>query len=235
MVPKLMTLVILTITFSCNVPIRTNNQNDYYSRSVKKVLSPEKDKYAEIIENGLNKNDAITQIAINFGYPQMKGGGGIFTAKGIDLRIDIIWLLNNDLLIKYPKGIEIEKQDSTIQFLSNIVNVFYQEKLLPDSLTGQIIKYESIGIMDTITAILNGKVIDNESKISIENASISLMSGLVLTPNSTDKNGLFKFNHIHAGSYRIKIFAPDYNDFDMDTLNLGIGDIKELNIGMIKK
>lgn len=89
--------------------------------------------------------------------------------------------------------------------------------------------------MDTVTAILKGSVIDLNSKIPIKNGDVSLASGLVLTPNSTDDNGLYQFKQIHAGNYRFKIIAPGYNDFEMDTLLLGTGDIRELNIGLIKK
>ena len=230
-----MIFFVLTTLISCSSQTSTSNQNDYYLKSINKIVSPSKNKFVEIIENGQNKNDAITQISIGFGYPQMKGGTGVFAVKGTDLKIDIIWLHNNDILIKYPKGLKIQKKDSTAKFINDFVHIYYQEKLLPDSLIGKIIKYERIGIMDTITAILKGSVIDLNSKTIIKNANVSLVSGLVLTPNSTSNKGLYQFNMIHAGNYRFKIIAPGYNDFEMDTLNLGTGDIKELNIGLIKK
>ena len=235
MIPKLIVIfLILTGMISCNSKSTTSNQYDYYLEYINKIVSPSKTKVAEIIENGQNKSDAITQISIAFGYPQTKGGGGVFAATGTDLKIDIIWLHDNDLLIKYPKGLKIQKKDSIVQFNNDFVHIYYQEKLLPDSLIGKITKYERIGIMDTITAILKGCVIDLNSKASIKSARVSLASGFELTPYSTDNNGLYQFNEIHAGNYRLKIIAPGYSDFEIDTLHLGTGDIKELNIGMIK-
>ncbi len=40
---------------------------------------------------------------------------------------------------------------------------------------------------------------------------------------------------IPYGDYRMDFSLENYYDFVMDTLHLGSGDIKELNIGMIKK
>jgi hypothetical protein len=227
--------LVLTGMIGCNSQTTTNNQNDYYLKSIKKTVSPSETKIAEITENGQNKNNAITQISIGFGYPQMKGGGGVFAAKGADLKIDIIWLHDNDILIKYPTGLKIEKKDSLLKFQNDFVHIYYQEKLLPDSLMGKIIKYERIGIQDTITAILKGKVFDLKSNIPIANIHVVLMEGICLIPNSTDSKGSYQFTQIHDGNYRFKIIAPGYNDFEMDTLHLGTGDIKELNIGLIKK
>lgn len=236
MVPRLiMIYLILTTLISCNSQTTTSNQNDYYLKSIKKIVSPSKTKIIEIIENGQNKNTAITQVSIGFGYPQMKGGGSVFAAEGTDLKIDIIWLIDNDILIKYPTGLKIEKNDSSLKFQDDFVHIYYQEKLLPDSLVGKITKYERIGIQDTITAILKGKVVDLKSNVPLTHVHVDLMEGLYLIPNFTDSKGLYQFNQIHDGNYRFKIFAPGYNEFEMDTLYLGTGDIKELNIGLIKK
>ena len=227
--------LILIHMFTCNSQTTASNPSDYYLKNVNKSISPGQTKLVEIIEKIQNKIDTITQIAIGFGYPQIKNETVIFTAKGTDLDIDIVWLHDNDLLIKYPDKLKILKKDSTVQFINDFVDIYYQEKLLPDSLSAIILKYEHIGIMDTITAILKGSIIDLNSKVRIKNAYVSLASGLVLTSCSTNINGLYQFNHIHAGNYRFKIIAPGYNVFEMDTLHLGMGDIKELNIGLIKK
>lgn len=119
---------------SCNSETTTINQSDYYSKYINKIISPNKTKFVEIFENGQNKNDAITQAIVEFGFPKIKGGSGIFAAEGTDLNIEVIWLNDNSLQIKYPKGIKTLKMDTTAQFINELVNIYFQEKLPQDSL-----------------------------------------------------------------------------------------------------
>lgn len=228
-------LLILCILPYCRNQSTTNPKENYYLNKVNKIYSPDSTKYINVFENGNNQKDAITQAYVGFLLKSGEGGCGVFAAKGTNLSIDIFWLHHNDLMIRYPIGLEVLKQDTAVSFRKETVNIFYQEKLIPDSLSGKILKYSTVGIMDTITAIFKGTITDLETSLPIYDANISLISGLVLFPNSTNENGVFQFNHIHAGNYRFHSVSPEYNDFELDTIKLGTGEIKELNIGLIKK
>jgi len=228
-------LLILCILPNCKNPSTTNQKEAYYLKHLSKIYSSDSTKYISIVENGDNQQEAITQAYVGFILRTGEGGCGIFAAKGTNLPIDIFWLHHNDLMIRYPTGLEIIKQDTSASFKKETVNIFYQEKLIPDSLSGKILKYSIVGMMDTITAIIKGTVIDLESSQPVSNANVSLISGLVLFPNSTNEDGVYQFNHINAGNYRFHLSSAEYNDFEIDTIKLKNGEIKEFNIGLIKK
>ena len=228
-------ILIFPFFLSCWQETTTGNFKYYYNDNQIRIFSPDSTKFIEISENRQNQADAFTQILINFITPSKIGVVSIFTIQGVNWNIDAVWLLDNEILINYPRGITIEKKDTVTQFLHQHIKIYYHEKLNPDSISWKILKYERIGIMDTITATLKGQVLDLKSNMPIQDANISLISGLVLLPNMTNENGMFEYNQIHNGQYRFHIFASGYEKFEMDTLYLGTGDIKEINIGLIKK
>ena len=228
-------LIIPFLSISCFRQNQVKNGQQYYISSIRNIISPSQTKTIEVFENGNTKNDAITQVMINFGYPDPIGGGGIFVAKGTSLNLSIIWLHNNDILIKYPDTLSILKRDSVIFFKKDFVNIYYEPQSIGDTISSKILKYSRIGIMDTITAILKGQIVDFESKKPITNKEIEITSGLVMYIDSTDFQGFYEFSMIPYGNYRMRFGLINYYDFVMDTLYLGSGDIKELNIGMLKK
>ena len=66
-------------------------------------------------------------------------------------------------------------------------------------------------VFDTTAILVHGKVIDRDSKISIENASITLQYGDIQYFTKTDKNGEFEFlKNIPQGAWSIKIVHPQY-------------------------
>jgi hypothetical protein len=228
-------LIILIISMSCasqNQPIK--DQQPFLS--VKQtIISPSETKTIEVIETGITKEDAITQVNINFGYPDSIGGGTIFEAKGTSINLSIMWLHNNDILIKYLDTLSIIKQDSVIFFEKDFANIYYDPQSINDTIRSMILKYERVGIMDTITAILRGQVVDFESQKPITNKGVAIVSGLVMYLDSTDFQGFYEFSMVPYGDYRMGLELDNYYEFEMDTLHLGSGDIKELNIGMLRK
>ncbi|MCD4792667.1 MAG: carboxypeptidase-like regulatory domain-containing protein [Bacteroidales bacterium] len=228
----LLWLIILP-TVSCNDISDNQTKIDFYQFTKNKIISPSKTKSIDIYENRQSESDAMTQIIVNFGYPDSKGGGGIFAANGIDLNIEVIWLHDNDVMIKYPETTDIIKQDSIIHFINDFVYVYYTPIKLRDSLKSKVLAYDLIGKTDTITAILKGQIIDFNLNKPISNKRISISSGLVMYDNITDSEGFFEFNMIPAGNYRLIIKHEGYLDLIMDTIFLDTGDIRLLNIGMI--
>lgn len=226
-------LFTLLLFVSCDNHYQSKSKQEYYLSPTKKFVSPGQTKFIGVFENGQTKTDAITQVMVNFGYPDSKGGGGIFAAKGTSLELSILWLHDNDLLIKYPDTLTILKQDSIVYFKRDFVNIYYEPQKISDSIKSKVLKYERIAIMDTITSILKGQIIDLESKNPINNKNISITSGLVMYTDTTDNKGFYEFFMIPYGDYRMHFSLDGYYNFSLDTLHLGSGDIKELNIGMI--
>jgi len=201
----------------------------------KKVESPNKINSLKIIEKKISHDNIITQLIIKSRTISDSCKSCVFSAQGADLKIDALWLLENDLLVKYPSELIVIKKDTIFRNKCINVNIFYQEKEVPDSLIGRITRYERIAIMDTTLAILKGNIIDAHTKQPIQNAHISLISGLVLLPNKTNENGQYSFDMINSGSYRLNLISNDYRKFEIDTIYLGTGDIKELNIELYKE
>lgn len=72
-------------------------------------------------------------------------------------------------------------------------------------------------VFDTTAVLVHGKVIDRDSKISIENASITLEYGDTQYFTNTDKNGEFEFfKNIPHGAWSIKIAHPNYTCLNVD-------------------
>jgi hypothetical protein len=134
-------LIIHILSISYIMQNQVKNGQSYYLSSIQKIISPSKTKTVEVFENGITKNDAITKVIINFGYPDQIGGGGIFAAKGTSLNLSIIWLHDNDILIKYPDTLSILKRDSVIFFKNDFVNIYYEPQIISDTISSRILKY----------------------------------------------------------------------------------------------
>ncbi len=103
---------------------RFKKLDNYYSKDVLALSSPDKTKSVLVFENGDTKENAITQIMVSFG----QGGGGIFAAKGTDPNLNIKWIDNSTICIILPKGLTVLKQEVRTQFLKDIVSVEYYEQ-----------------------------------------------------------------------------------------------------------
>ena len=117
----------------------------------------------------------------------------------------------------------------TIFVFGSCSTIKTNSRLRPES---QILKLERTGIMDTITVVLSGHCIDIEENKAVANASIKLSRNDTVTYVAvSDPVGNFKFNHIHAGRYKIEMAALGYNTKDT-TVTLGSGTIWKLEVGL---
>lgn len=99
----------------------------YYSRDFDKVYSPSQKRFAQLFENGEMKEDAITQIYVDFG----DGGGGIFATQGTDLPIKLVWQDESRLQVILPKGLTPygwPGWKTRTQFRSEVVTIEYVEE-----------------------------------------------------------------------------------------------------------
>jgi hypothetical protein len=94
-----------------------------------------------------------------------------------------------------------------------------------------ILERKNIGIMDTLTVNVYGKVFDPKIKIDLPQADVRLSSHKNSYSAYCDKNGEFKFNHIPPGKYQIRASFIGYTGLT-DTVEFKTGEIVELNIKM---
>ncbi|HEY9049856.1 MAG TPA: carboxypeptidase-like regulatory domain-containing protein [Ohtaekwangia sp.] len=93
----------------------------------------------------------------------------------------------------------------------------------------RVLKFKYIAIMDTITAIVEGKVSGLDSD---EAATVQLINSFNTYTQTSDTQGQFKFYHIAAGTYLLKATSNSYKPLTKEGLHLGTGDIAELHIAM---
>jgi hypothetical protein len=98
----------------------------------------------------------------------------------------------------------------------------------------RVIEDKKIGIMDTITFIMNGNVI---SKLNnpISNCSVLLSNRDTTYSIITNVQGKFSFTHYPAGSYYLKIIKKGYAPLEKYKLDLGTGEIRKITVEFNEK
>lgn len=90
---------------------------------------------------------------------------------------------------------------------------------------------EKIGIMDTLTVNVTGKITDLYDKFGLKGAKIELTNNEKSYEQNCGENGEFKFDHISSGKYQI---ISDFVGYYMlrDSIELKSGEIVKLKIGL---
>lgn len=96
----------------------------------------------------------------------------------------------------------------------------------------KIVEFRRIAIMDTVTAIVEGKIFYLNDSSAIKKAAIELTNENHNYKIVSDTTGKFEFMHIAAGTYKI---STSYSELKGDTIRLGTGDKTELKIGICKQ
>ncbi|GAB3202147.1 hypothetical protein GCM10027293_26880 [Pontibacter aydingkolensis] len=94
-----------------------------------------------------------------------------------------------------------------------------------------ILERKEIGIMDTLTVNVFGKVFNPKIRIDLPHADVRLSNNQNLYTANCDKNGEFKFTHIPSGKYQIRVSFIGYTGLT-DSVEFKTGEIVELNIKM---
>ncbi len=90
---------------------------------------------------------------------------------------------------------------------------------------------ERIGIMDTVTVNVSGKISDLYDKFGLKGAKIELTNNENSYSKTCGENGEFKFEHISSGKYRIiSVFVGYY--MLKDSIEFKSGEIIKLKIGL---
>jgi hypothetical protein len=95
----------------------------------------------------------------------------------------------------------------------------------------RILTFKRTAIMDTVTAVLDGQVVDlcNQQPLP---ASVQLASPGKTYRTVATLDGRFCFLHIPSSTYRITATYPAYDKLAADTMHLGTGDASAIKIGL---
>jgi Carboxypeptidase regulatory-like domain len=95
----------------------------------------------------------------------------------------------------------------------------------------QVLTFRRTAIMDTVTAILDGRVVGlcNQQPVP---AAVQLASATTTLQAVATPDGKFRFFHIPAGDYTLKVTCPTYTKLADAPVHLGTGDAAETTIGL---
>lgn len=93
-------------------------------------------------------------------------------------------------------------------------------------------EFNRIAIMDTVTSIVEGTVLNLSSRKSLHNVKIELINRNMNYYEVTDSLGQFKFNHIASGTYDVMVSYSNFKTIYGETIHLGAGDRSELKISI---
>ena len=109
--------------------------------------------------------------------------------------------------------------------------LIYSCGTLPKLKNGNSFVVERIGIMDTLTVNVTGKITDIYDKFGLKGAKIELTNNVNSYSKTCGENGEFKFEHISSGKYRIISDFVGYYQL-RDSIEFKSGEIVELKIGL---
>ncbi len=117
-------------------------------------------------------------------------------------------------------------------FLILIIGIlFYSCGTIPKLKNGNSFEINRIGIMDTLTVIVSGKIFDLYDKFEIKGAKVELTNNENSYSETCGKKGEFKFEHIASGKYKIWSSYIGYYTLT-DSIEFKSGEIIEMNIGL---
>jgi len=100
-----------------SVPIKNDN---YYRRQRYEIYSPDLKHRLTVSESGISVNSVMTQIFLH----SEKGGASLYTAKGINLDINVHWRDNNCIVIETKEIYEVvSRKIRRLQVFDNVFKI----------------------------------------------------------------------------------------------------------------
>ena len=96
----------------------------------------------------------------------------------------------------------------------------------------QITEYKVISSMDTITAVIKGKIFNTSEMQQIANVELQLKRDTINYQTLTDSLGDFEFIHISAGKYLLNTKHLDYQSIENREIIVGSGTINKMVISL---
>lgn len=105
-------------------------------------------------------------------------------------------------------------------------STFYLKKV-----KATVLSNKTIGIADTVLALIQGKVVDDQ-RTGVESRVTCIdVQGKKETTFITGESGLFRY-FIPAGTYKVTFRQSGYGSLTIDTLELKSGQMQEINISL---
>jgi hypothetical protein len=96
----------------------------------------------------------------------------------------------------------------------------------------QILEFRRTAIMDTITAILDGQIVDSFTQQPVP-ATVQLATATTTFQITTTLNGTFRFFHIPAGDYLLTVTYPACTKLTGAPVHLGAGNAMAITLGLV--
>lgn len=109
---------------------------------------------------------------------------------------------------------------------------FFPAELSEKGQNSKIIEFKRIALMDTVTAVILGKIFYLKDSIPTTETEITLSSRRNKYKTSPDSLGQFKFSHIKSGDYTLRVWSRLCRELNVDTIKVLDGEVKKLVIGM---
>lgn len=109
--------------------------------------------------------------------------------------------------------------------------LIYSCGTIPKLKNGNSFIVERIGIMDTLTVNVTGKITDLYDKFGLKGASIELTNNDNSYSKTSGEYGEFKFEHISSGKYEVRSNSVGYYRL-RDSIEFKSGEIVEIKIGL---
>lgn len=183
------------------------------------IPSPGKTKSIEFINppsSGIN-----TQLLVNFEKGWVKGSAGVFAINAHEEELVVKWIDEEHLWVEYPAQKEFYQRNDTIQSFKEMLYVQYQSY---DSC--QIIEAKNLGIMDTVTALVNIELMNanGNPEIWLIDEQEKKISAKAVNPTRL-QSGV----HVPHGKYKIMVEGENEKCYSKWVV-FGNGEIKKVKI-----
>ena len=105
-------------------------------------------------------------------------------------------------------------------------------KLIDNKPCTNITEFKVISSMDTITAVIRGKILNTSNMQQIVNVEIQLKNYSKNYQTLTDTNGHFEFMHISADKYLLNTKHLEYQSLENYEIIVGSGTIYKMDISL---
>lgn len=96
---------------------------------------------------------------------------------------------------------------------------------------GKVLSFRRTAVMDTVTAILEGKAMSLCTQRPVP-VTVHLVAGRVSYQAVAALDGTFRFFHVPAGKYTLTATYPSYLSLAPYPIKLGTGDVAEVKLGV---
>lgn len=100
-------------------------RSDYDGSVSHAVLSPNQKRAARVFSTESEAGET-TQVMVEFGWPDSRGGGGVFAAYEARMPVSVRWRDDNHLVLAYPDDVRQVWKETRTQLYSEVVQIEFE-------------------------------------------------------------------------------------------------------------